>query len=138
MTPMSAGSTSEKAVQTTISTAGSSSRMRAAAQAPSGPGGMRMSMNITANGSLAAKASRTAATAACAPAQSTSAKVVPGAASCFTGCADALVVNSRSRRLRNTAVSPLMPASSNIGPVSVPHVRLVVDDENPDWFAFIV
>src|SRR5271156_416468 len=54
--------------------AGSSSRIRAAAHTPSGPGGMRMSRNATANGSSAPIASRTAATAAPAPSQKTGAK----------------------------------------------------------------
>ena len=60
----------------TISMAGSSSRIRDAAQTPSGPGGIRMSKNATANGSSAASASRMAATAASAPSQNTGVKVV--------------------------------------------------------------
>ena len=70
-----------------------------------------MSRKATANGSSAATASRTAATAASAPSQNTGANVVFGEDSFLTTWSAAGFVNRRSRRLRNTAVSPFMSVS---------------------------
>ncbi len=118
--------------------AGSISRMRAAAQTPSGPGGMRMSRNATANGSSAASASRTAATAASAPSQK-------------KGANTRIARRELPHRLFSGGFGeePVPQTAQHRGfavhvgfdqdlPVRIAHLRLIVDDEYADYESLAV
>src|SRR6478736_2422840 len=89
----------------TISTAGSSSRIRVAAHAPSRPGGMRMSRNTTANGSLRARLSLTAVTAASALSQNTGSKPAARAGERSRAVSAGSLRNSRLRSSRKPTIS---------------------------------
>ena len=98
----------------TISTAGSSSRIRVAAQAPSGPGGMRMSRNTTAKGWLRARLSLTAVTAASALSQNIGSKPAARAGERSRAVSAEFLRNSRLRSSRKPTISWVTSFSSRI------------------------